>query len=96
MKDKIYRTNPHPEEELKENIRREILEVPQEELLRVNFNLFKRYRERVHAQGHYFQHLVRSLCCLFGAILDSDRESLVALGGKSCSSCRELGSESCV
>jgi hypothetical protein len=39
--DKVYRTNPHTEEELKENIRRDILEVPQEELLWMNFNLLK-------------------------------------------------------
>jgi hypothetical protein len=29
------------EEHLKENIRREILKVPKEELLQMNFNLFK-------------------------------------------------------
>jgi hypothetical protein len=44
LKDKVCRTNPQTEEELNEKIRREILEVPQEELLRMNFNLFKRYR----------------------------------------------------
>jgi hypothetical protein len=39
----LHNNNPplHMEEELKENIPREILEVPQEELLCVNFNLFK-------------------------------------------------------
>jgi hypothetical protein len=42
LMDKVYRTNPHTEEELKERIRREILEVSLEEL-QVNFNLFKRY-----------------------------------------------------
>jgi hypothetical protein len=48
---------PHTEEELKENIRKEILEIPQEELLRVNFSLFKRYRECAREQRHNFQHL---------------------------------------
>jgi hypothetical protein len=32
LKVKVYRLNPYTEEELKENIRREILNVPQEEL----------------------------------------------------------------
>jgi hypothetical protein len=36
--------NPHTEEELKENIPKDVLEVPREELFRVNFNLFKRHR----------------------------------------------------
>jgi hypothetical protein len=33
--------NTYMEEESKENIRREALEVPNEELLQVNFSLFK-------------------------------------------------------
>jgi hypothetical protein len=32
LKNKIYRMKPHTEEELKENIRRELSEVPQKEL----------------------------------------------------------------
>jgi hypothetical protein len=39
--------NPHMEEELKKNKRIEMLKVPQEELLRVNLNLFKCYRVSV-------------------------------------------------
>jgi hypothetical protein len=31
LKDKVYRTNPYTEKELKENTRREILELPHEE-----------------------------------------------------------------
>jgi hypothetical protein len=50
--------NPHTEEELKENIQREILEFPQEELLWVNLNLLKQYRECVLVQGLHFQHLL--------------------------------------
>jgi hypothetical protein len=34
--------------------------------------------------------------CFCGAILYSCRENLVALGGESCSSSREPGSDSCV
>jgi hypothetical protein len=34
------------------------LEVPQEELLQVNSNLFEWYRECVRIQGQYFQHLL--------------------------------------
>jgi hypothetical protein len=34
--------------------------------------------------------------CFCGSILDSYRENLVALGGESCSSCWETGSDSCV
>jgi hypothetical protein len=56
LKDKFYRTNAHTEEELKESILRGIMEVPQKELLRGNFNLLKRYRACVRVQGH-FQHL---------------------------------------
>jgi hypothetical protein len=36
LKDKVHRTNPDMEEELKENIQREILEVCQKVLLQVN------------------------------------------------------------
>jgi hypothetical protein len=32
LKDWVYRTNPHTEEELKEKVEKEILEIPQEEL----------------------------------------------------------------
>jgi hypothetical protein len=48
---------PHTEEELKENIRREILEVPQKEILRVNLYPFKWYIVCLLVQGHHFQHL---------------------------------------
>jgi hypothetical protein len=46
---------PHTEDELKENIQREILEVPWEELLWMNSNL---YREGVCVQVQHFQHLL--------------------------------------
>jgi hypothetical protein len=53
LKNKVYRTDSHTEEELKENIHEEILEVTQEELLWVNINLFKWYRECVHVHGPF-------------------------------------------
>jgi hypothetical protein len=46
------------EEEFKENVRREILYVPQKQLLLVNFNIFKEYKEFVRVHGHHFQHLL--------------------------------------
>jgi hypothetical protein len=38
LKDEVYRNNPHTEEELMENIQKEISEVPQEELIRLITN----------------------------------------------------------
>jgi hypothetical protein len=56
LKDGVYGMNPHTEEELKENIQRGTLEVPQEEL-EVNSKLFKWYRKYMHVQGQNFHHL---------------------------------------
>jgi hypothetical protein len=61
LKYKVYGTNPHRVEELKENVRRETLVVPREEFLRVNFSLFKLYGVCVHVQGHHFQNLYGKL-----------------------------------
>jgi hypothetical protein len=55
---KVYRMNLYTEG-LDENIRRKVWEVAQEELFRVNFNLFKRYREYARVLG-YFQHLLQA------------------------------------
>jgi hypothetical protein len=45
LKDKVYRMilSSHAEEELKEKLGTEVLEVSREELLQENFNLFKLY-----------------------------------------------------
>jgi hypothetical protein len=58
LKGKVYRTNSYTEEEMKENIRREILKVPQKELLRMNSNLFKRYKESVRIQGQHLGKMI--------------------------------------
>jgi hypothetical protein len=42
FKGRVYKTNPRMDEEAKENVRRSILEVRQEELFRVNFKILKR------------------------------------------------------
>jgi hypothetical protein len=44
--------------ELKENIHREIANIPAEQLERVNQNLFCRCEECLHLEGHHFQHLL--------------------------------------
>jgi hypothetical protein len=50
-------SNPRTEEELKENIRREISNIAAENLHKVNQNLFRRYEECLRVEGHHFQHL---------------------------------------
>jgi hypothetical protein len=73
------------------------LEVLQEELHQVNFNLLKWYRECNRNIIFSTSYNIGELILLFyGAILDSYQETLVALGGESCSSCQEPGSGSCV
>jgi hypothetical protein len=47
--------------------------------------------------AHRQKHLEMNLFyCFYAVILDLYRENLVTLGGKSCSSSRELGSDNCV
>lgn len=58
LKNKVYASNPHTLQELKDSITREIQAISQHELLRVNQNCFRRYRECVRVQGHQFQHLL--------------------------------------
>jgi hypothetical protein len=41
-------------EELKENICREIANIPAEQLQRVNQNLFQQYEECLHVEGQHF------------------------------------------
>jgi hypothetical protein len=42
-KDKVYETNPHTVEELRNNVRYEISAISGEKLQRVNTNMFRRY-----------------------------------------------------
>jgi hypothetical protein len=44
LKDKVYNSNPQTEEELKENIHREIADIPAEQFQMVNQNLFPSVR----------------------------------------------------
>jgi hypothetical protein len=54
LKDKVYNSNPRTEEELHGNIRRETANIPEEQLQKVNQNLFRRYDERLRVQGNIF------------------------------------------
>jgi hypothetical protein len=63
LKDKIYNSNLQTEEELKENIQREIENIPAEQLQRVNQNLFRQCEECLHVDGHHFQHALQSVNC---------------------------------
>jgi hypothetical protein len=58
LKDKIYPSNPGTEEELKENIRREIANIPSEQLQRVNQNLFCQCEKCLYVEGQHFCHLL--------------------------------------
>jgi hypothetical protein len=58
LKDKVYSSNPQMEEELKENIRREISNIAAENLQNVNQNIFRRCEECLCVEGQHFQHLL--------------------------------------
>jgi hypothetical protein len=58
LKDGGYNSNPRTKEEIKENIRSEIANVPAEQLQRVNQNLFRRCEECLHVEGQRSQHLI--------------------------------------
>jgi RNA polymerase-binding transcription factor DksA len=58
LKDEVYNSNPPMEEELKENIRREIANIPGEQLQRVNQNTFRRCDKCLHVEGQHIQHLL--------------------------------------
>jgi hypothetical protein len=62
LRDKVYRSNPRTEE-LKENIRREIANIPAEQLQRVNQNLFRRCEECLRVEGQHFQNFLSSVNC---------------------------------
>jgi hypothetical protein len=58
LKQKVYKTNPHTIEELKENIRNEVSAISPGELKRVITNLVRRCQEYARADGDHFQHLL--------------------------------------
>jgi hypothetical protein len=58
LKDKVYKTNPHTLEELRNNICHEISAVSREELQRVNTSVFHRYTECIRSGGDHFQHML--------------------------------------
>jgi biotin synthase-related radical SAM superfamily protein len=57
LKNKVYSNNPQTEE-LKENIRREISNIPAEHLQKVNQNLFRQCKECLFVEGHHFEHFL--------------------------------------
>jgi hypothetical protein len=57
LKDKVYNSNPQMEE-LKENIYREIANIPAEQLRRVNKNLFCQCEECLCVEEQHIQHLL--------------------------------------
>jgi hypothetical protein len=57
LKDKVYSNNPR-KEELKENIRRKISNIPAEHRQKVNQNFFRRCEECLHVEGQRFQRLL--------------------------------------
>jgi hypothetical protein len=54
LKDKGYNSNPQTEEELKENICRQIVNIPAQQLQKLNKNLFRRWDECLHVWGQHF------------------------------------------
>jgi transcription termination factor NusB len=55
MEDTCYSTIPRTQEELKENIRKEIANIAVEQLQTVNQNIFRRCKEYLLVEGHDFQ-----------------------------------------
>jgi hypothetical protein len=58
LKDTVYNSNLPTEEELKENIHREIANIPAEQLQRVNQNFFCQCEEFLRIEGQHFQQLL--------------------------------------
>ena len=58
VKNKVYKTNPHTLDKLKQNIRTEINAISEAELMRVNANFPRRCRICIDAEGQHFQHLL--------------------------------------
>jgi inhibitor of nuclear factor kappa-B kinase subunit alpha len=63
LKDKVYNSNHQTVGELKENICREMANIPAEQLQRVNQNLFCWCEECLRVEGQHFQHLLCSVNC---------------------------------
>jgi hypothetical protein len=57
----LYKGNPRTEERLKENIRWEIVNIPAEQLQRVNQNLLHHCEECLRVEGQHLQHLMWSV-----------------------------------
>ena len=57
LRNKVYKTNPHTLDELKENIRTENA-ISEAELMGVNANFLRRCRRCIDAEGQNFQHLL--------------------------------------
>jgi hypothetical protein len=62
FKDRVYNSNPRTEE-VKENIRREIANIPAEQLQRVNQNTFRLCEEYLRVELQNFEHLLWSVNC---------------------------------
>jgi hypothetical protein len=58
LKQKVYTSNPHTMEELKESIQREILSASQEELHLKDLNFLWGCHEYAWNSGWHFQHLL--------------------------------------
>jgi hypothetical protein len=58
VKDKVYSSNPRPEDGLKENIHREISNIPEENLQKVTQNLFCQCEECLLVGGQHLKHLL--------------------------------------
>jgi hypothetical protein len=58
LKDRSYNSNPQTEADLKENIHKEIANIPAEHLEKVNQNIFNWCEECLHVEEQSFQHLL--------------------------------------
>jgi hypothetical protein len=80
LKDKVYNSNRRTKKELKENIRREIANIPAEQLQRVRQNLFRRCEECLRVQGQHFQHFLLSVNCNYFIPNVIDKQALCIIG----------------
>jgi hypothetical protein len=62
LKDKVYKSNSQTEEELKENICRDI---SSEQLEILNWNFFHQCEKCLHVERQHFQHLLLSVTCSY-------------------------------
>ena len=58
MANKVYKTNPHSLNELKENIQTVIRSITVEELVRVNSNYLKKCETCVQENGQHIQYFL--------------------------------------